>query len=280
MDLQYKGKAYFHAMEFESVYDYSEQYKVDGNPIVWKYMDLDKFDSLLQSKALFFAKPSAFLDPLEGSYSNWDLEQYDADGELPFITSREYMKKVQEFSAISCWHMNDFESAGMWDLYLSGKDGVAIKTDYRSLINSIIDLRYRVFSGKLQYIDFNTEMTSKNIYDTLFYKRKSFAHENELRLMIIASRIDQYYLEGKFESEGISVDEWDVKMDELEEQSYEFSHEIGNLVACNLDILIQGIYVSPRSSQDVVDKVNTMVSKYGFTKEKVIQSDLYNDFIY
>lgn len=129
MNLTYKHLAYSHAMQFESVYDYSDQYKVKSNPTVWKYMNLDKFNSLLKDKALFFAKPSAFIDPLEGSYSNWDIEQLDEDFEKPFLPSREEMRKIQDFAAISCWHINDYESAGMWDLYLGGKDGVSIKTD-------------------------------------------------------------------------------------------------------------------------------------------------------
>ncbi|CAH0318347.1 hypothetical protein SRABI80_04746 [Peribacillus frigoritolerans] len=278
MDLNYKNKAYLHAMEFESVYDYSEQYKVDGNPTVWKYMDLEKLDSLLNYKALYFAKPGAFIDKLEGSYSNWDLEQYE--GYRSIITTREYMRKVQEFSAVSCWHMNDYESAGMWDLYLNSKDGVAIKTNYKSLLNSITDLRFKVFSGKLQYIDFHKEMTSKNIYDTLFYKRKSFIHENELRLIVIASRYDEAYLEGLFERDNVSYYEWEERMEKLEEESYEFSHKNGNLITCDINKMIEKIYVSPRSSQEVVNQVKSMVSKYGFSPEKVIQSDLYKDFIY
>lgn len=75
MDLSFKHKAYRHAMEFESVYDYSEHYKVNENPIVWRYMGLEKFESLLKNKSLFFAKPSKFIDPLEGSYSMWGIEK-------------------------------------------------------------------------------------------------------------------------------------------------------------------------------------------------------------
>lgn len=75
MDMQYKIKAYTCAMEFESVYNYSEQYKVSGNCTVWKYMNIEKLGSLIKENAMFFAKPSAFLDPLEGSYSYWDVEQ-------------------------------------------------------------------------------------------------------------------------------------------------------------------------------------------------------------
>lgn len=37
----------------------------------------------MKNKALFFAKPSAFIDPLEGSYSNWDLEQLNEYLEKP-----------------------------------------------------------------------------------------------------------------------------------------------------------------------------------------------------
>lgn len=279
MDLQYKYQAYYNAQEFESIYDYSEQYKIRNNAIVWKYMNLFKFESLLNNKAHFFAKPGAFIDPLEGSYSHWDMQQYN-DLERPLVISRDNMKKIQEFSAISCWHINEYESAGMWDLYLSGEDGVAIKTDYKSLMTSITDLRYRVFSGKLQYVDFHKEMTSRNIYDTLFYKRKSFAHENELRLMIIASRFDQYILERKFDMEGIPIYMWEEKFLEYEEESYNFSHEKGNLVSCNLHKLIQAIYVSPKSSKEVVEKVKLMASQYGISENKVIQSDLYKDFIY
>ncbi|WP_340701367.1 DUF2971 domain-containing protein [Brevibacillus borstelensis] len=280
MDLNFKGKAYFHAMEFESVYDYSEQYKVHDNPTVWRYMDLKKFEDLLNSKSLFFAKPSAFIDPLEGSYSKWDIESFREDGEFPFITSREYMKKVQDFAAVSCWHINEHESAGMWDLYLNSKDGIALKSDYNSLYNSMNDLRYRLFSGKVQYIDFDNEMTSRNIYDTLFYKRKSFSHENELRLMIIASRYDEWYLERTFEMEGIPFNKVDEKMEELEESSYEFSHEKGTLIPYDLNKLIHGIYVSPRSSPAVVDDVKKMVLNNGLANKSVIQSDLYSDFIY
>ncbi|MGJ9460462.1 DUF2971 domain-containing protein [Oceanobacillus sp. CF4.6] len=280
MDLKLKGNSFGHAMQFESIYDYSEQYKVKGNLKVWKYMDLNKLDSLLKNKALFFAKSSAFIDPLEGSYSNWDINQLDDELELTYLPSKEEMRKIQDFSAISCWHINDYESAGMWDLYLRGDDGVSIQTDYINLLNSITDLRYRVFSGKLQYIDFHKEMTSKNIYDTLFYKRKSFSHENELRLMIVASRIDQFHLESVFERQGIPVNEWQERMEMLEEQSYEFSHNNGTLVSCGLDKLIKKVYVSPRSSQEIVEMVTEMITKYGLSKNKVIQSDLYKDFIY
>ncbi|MED0934240.1 DUF2971 domain-containing protein [Bacillus mobilis] len=276
MDLTYKGKAHSHAMDFESTYNYYEGlYKVNDNPIIWRYMGVTKFKSLLDEKGLFFAKPNAFIDPLEGSHSMWDIEYGEED-----VAPREYMKKIQEFAGISCWHMNEHESAGMWDLYLNSEDGIAIKTNYKNLVNSTEDLRYRIFAGKVQYIDFRKDMTSRNIYDTLFFKRKSFSHENELRLLIVASRYDEWWLEKHFEGKGIPYNEWDERMEKLEEESYKFSHPNGNLISCDLDKLIDEIYVSPKSSTEFVEQVKQMLEEYGLSHKKVVQSDLYKDYIY
>lgn len=276
MDLTYKEIARLQAMEFESAYNYYDDlYKVNDNPIVWRYMGKSKFESLLKDKAIFFAKPNAFIDPLEGSYSIWDVEHGDER-----VLPREFVRKVQEFAGISCWHMNEHESAAMWDLYLNSKDGIAIKTNYENLVNSTEDLRYRIFAGKVQYIDFRKDMTSRNIYDTLFFKRKSFSHENELRLLIVASRYHELWLEKYFESKGIPYYEWGERMEKLEVESYEFSHDTGNLISCNLDKLIDEIYVSPKSSPEFVEQVKQMVEEHGLSHKKVVQSDLYRDYIY
>lgn len=68
-------------------------------------------------------------------------------------------------------------------------------------------------------------------------------------------------------------------MDKLENQSYNFSNEAGDFVSCNLDRLIDEIYISPKSSEEFVNEVKAVVEKYNLSK-KVIQSDLYKDYIY
>jgi hypothetical protein len=268
MDLAYREKAYEYAKRFESSYDdYDERYKVHNNPTVWRFMSLSDFQGLLENNALFFAKPGAFLDPLEGCSSMWNIEELREKGERHNRTSRTYIRKIHEFSAVSSWHINEYEAAGMWDLYLKGNDGIAIKTTYENLLCSIKDLRYKIFSGKVQYIDFQKEMVSHSVYDTLFYKRKSYQHENELRLVIIASRIHAWKLQKLFEIQGISANQWQKRM-------------YGNLLTCNLHQLINEIYVSPRSAQSCVDKVKALTKKHGLAYKKVIQSDLYKDYIY
>lgn len=278
--MKYKGEAFSKAGEFQSIYSYVKEYQVKGNPKLWRYMDFTKFVSLLSEEALYFAKPKTFRDPLEGSYSRWDISEMNEfmyyDG-----TKRDRIRKLHDFSAISCWHMNNAESAAMWDLYLKSNEGIAITTNYSSLLNSIKDLRYRVFASEVNYIDFDKDMTAANVYETLFYKRKSFSHENELRLLIIAGIIeDNNRLERIFDNEGIDYREWDKKMDELEEQSYEFSNEFGTYLKCDLNNLIDEIYISPTSPSWFVDVVNSVLMKYGLENKKVIKSDLYSDFIY
>ena len=65
-------------------------------------------------------------------------------------------------------------------------------------------------------------MISHSVYDTLFYKRKSYQHENELRLVIVASRIHAWKLQKLFEIQGISANQWQKRMDILEKDRMSF----------------------------------------------------------
>ncbi|MEK1832702.1 hypothetical protein AAAC51_38655 [Priestia megaterium] len=65
-------------------------------------------------------------------------------------------------------------------------------------------------------------MVSHSVYDTLFYKRKSYQHENELRLVIVASRIHAWKLQKLFEIQGISANQWQKRMDILEKDRMSF----------------------------------------------------------
>lgn len=281
MDLGYKDKAAHHAMGFESSYDYyDEQYKISDNPTVWRYMNADHFESLLSTKSLFFTKPTAFLDPLSTNYMMWNMRDVDKSMFATTEDLKSYLEKVYEFSALSSWHINEHESAGMWDLFLKSQDGIAIRTTYDRLLGSIKDLRYKVFARKVQYIDFAKKQVSENIFDTLFYKRKSYSYENELRLLIIASRIDAWKSQQLFIKEEIYASEWQSRMDALKERSFAFSHLHGNLVRCDLAHLFTEIYVSPKSSPAFVQKIKALLCEHGLAYKDVIQSDLARDYIY
>ena len=97
---------------------------------LWRYMDLARFLALIDRKELYFSRLHEFEDTWEGAWSPSDPL---------FRRDPEYMKLAashltSSLPLVSCWHENETESVAMWKLYVSGKEGVAIKTTVLSLI--------------------------------------------------------------------------------------------------------------------------------------------------
>lgn len=263
--------------EFHSQYQYNTEYTLntDENPTLWRYMGLSKFVSILHSDSLYFAKPKTFIDTYEGHFSKYDLDSHRlviTDYlERRGLKLSEYVKMCREYAGVICWHMNEFESAAMWDLYLQSNEGIAVKTTYRKLMGSITDNRFFIHPGKVQYIDFNSEMASNNVYEALYYKRKSFSHENELRLIALADPVidDGYNFNGYKTLDG-----------EVYEGTTQLDDDFGANIKCNVHKLIEEVYVSPKAPQWFLKVVNSILSKYGLNDVKVKHSDLYQDLIY
>src|SRR4051794_20018314 len=89
---------------------------------IWRYMGFSKFVSLLDSRKLWFTRADLFDDKFEGT--------------LPLKTAAdwkylaEWLFNQRERSYVSCWHANDYESAGMWKSYLGGEPGVVVESNY------------------------------------------------------------------------------------------------------------------------------------------------------
>ena len=228
---------------------------------VWRYMDFTKLISLIDKRRLFFTRADKFNDPFEGSYPKINVE---ARGYLPEEVTKdmapETIKKITEslkksgelnkhwprFTAINCWHMNDHESAAMWDLYLKSDEGVAIQSTYSKLKKSLTD-EEDILLGVVKYIDYDTEyLESGNILSPFMHKRKSFEHEREVR----AINLKWPFGEG-FES--------------IENDTIEFGVEIKT----DLEVLIEKIYVAPNSPAWFSELVRSAVNRYGYTFEVV-----------
>jgi hypothetical protein len=224
---------------------------------LWRYMDFAKYVSLLSSRALFFARCDTFNDPFEGAkglLSNkgqWDRHYLDffrsalsnlpgedaprqySPEELDAAASR-LMRQLDEGGRLarsqnfaSCWHENDHESEAMWRLYSSYlENAVAIRTSYGSLKAALPSDR-SIKIGRIQYIDLGS--TYAGVNDAFWRKRKSFAHEREVRALL-----------------------------------HDFSGiEGGLLVPCDLDVLIEDVFVSPKSPSWLTPLVNDVNQKYG-----------------
>lgn len=117
--------------------------KPPADAVLWRYMSFTKFVSLLTKKSLFFARADKLGDPFEGSLSqvNIDLRPEIYKNNLPEEYQKllaNFIKDLRRFVLVNCWHENEYESDAMWKLYSGDRDGVAIRTDFQSLADSLI----------------------------------------------------------------------------------------------------------------------------------------------
>lgn len=231
-----------------------EGFEQDRSSTLWRYLDLEKLESMLEKNCLYFAAAKQFADRFEGSISHPHIahrkksqaRMFGSDLDLIRRTEESTSKAFQELTRlakVSCWHKNEGESAAMWELYLREGKGVAIKSTVGRLLDSLGEYRVEqmfepetVWLGSVKYINFDEDNMKSGMLARFFYKRESFAHENELRAIISLRLAEEY---------GVSVP------------------EDGILVPVDLKTLIEEIRVAPELDDSFVEEVSKMVSSYG-----------------
>ncbi len=158
---------------------------------IWRYLDFTKFVDLLVSNELFFCRADKFDDPFEGIFR---LKDYENNKNM---FSRQQLTK--EFYFLNCWHINENQSDAMWKIFLTTKNGIAIKSTVEDLMRSIELVKEDIFVGEVEYRElskmtfhelmnepknkiFEGRGSSLNQFN---YKRISFEHEKELRVFYI-----------------------------------------------------------------------------------------------
>lgn len=216
--------------------------------VIWRFMDLAKFISLLKENALYMTRADKFEDQFEGAVCALeDSDKYDKalvdyySEYLEGITVNEQLIKdehnaiqlIRKNSFLSCWFEGSYESIAMWRLYASGKSakGVAIKTTVKRLKRAIGRF---VEIGRVEYIDYSQVWPNSN--EALWRKRLSFEYEHEVRVRIITDG-------------GLSPT----------------PPEFLFLPVC-LDELIESVYVSPMAETWFKDVVVDVLKKYGLEK--------------
>jgi hypothetical protein len=185
--------------------------KIEGRPfikiadpetIIWRYMQFHKFTSLLLSQTLFFCRIDKFEnDSWEGLFTekmfdrNRLIEAFRKKGESLEGAAIKADRDIRDLIAIqshrdemavSCWHMNKFESDAFWRIYSRMDEGVAIQSTVKRLEESLhAQDRRNVVTSKITYLDYKNDVFSPgNSFNLALCKRASFAHENELRALI------------------------------------------------------------------------------------------------
>jgi hypothetical protein len=224
---------------------------------IWRYMDLAKFVHMLATGTLYFPCITELKDPYEGWLPRSHIKALrqlnrpildDLKTTLDSIAARDpardrgslddiqkktqrdlnprvVLRKVNRMFGVNCWHINEHESEAMWQLYTVAGQGVAIESTKARLEGALRGDGITV--DQVRYEDFSSAKIEKGHKRYAgFLKRKSFAHEQELRATIRLPTLG-----------------------------------VGTAVPCDLNALITQIHVFPKAPSYYAEAVRYAVSQ-------------------
>ena len=221
-------------------------------------MDFAKFVSILDKRALFFSRADKLGDPFEGAWSDATVRELRGikGSKIPVEEKKfllawqmlvKWSKVSPRFTLVNCWHGSERESEAMWKLYSGHGYGLAVKTDFKSLVRSFTD-RLPNIIAKIEYIPYETEVMPMSLMAPFLHKRIGFKHEQEVRA-IVTEYIYKKDLDGREDVKGIdsSKDVCDVG------------------IYYNIDPtdLIQEVVVSPYAAPWLLELTQSVSKRYG-----------------
>ena len=215
--------------------------------VLWRYMDFVKFVSLLEKSALFFARADKLGDSFEGYWPMSSVEGKISSSDAVTLSNK--YKAIIPLTLISCWHEGSYESKAMWALYSSETDGIAIRTNFGSLMDSF-KTDYHWMPGRVKYIDYDETSLPAigDFWRPFLQKRKNFEGEREVRI-IIQELPDKY----PFEATPL--------------------YDAGNCYEVDLSILIHEVVVAPRAKDWLLELIQSVTARYSL-KAPVVKSTL------
>jgi hypothetical protein len=152
--------------------------------------------------------------------SSLDAIVKDAEKKL---NVQKLLREVNLRFGVNCWHINEDESAAMWRLYGVAGGGVAIQSTKARLEAALT--ADGIIMDQVRYMDFERDEIEKgHKHYGLFIKRNSFSHEREFRaakLLPVPGR--------------------------------------GTYIKCDMNILIENIYISPQAPAYFVESVKFII---------------------
>lgn len=206
----------------------------ESNTIVWKYLDLSKFLDLLLHKKLFMSRSDKFEDQYEGTFSEPSYEEIKkiAQDNPEFL---DFYKSKRKNVTVSSWHINEYESYAMWQIFTQNNEGLAIQSTIQRLQDALLpEACYKQHIGEVKYIDYRKEyIPFEDAFFPFLFKRKSFQYEREIRII---SDVTEYNLSI---NEGIKID-------------------------IDINALIEKIYIHPKSENWYKNLVIQLMKQLGF----------------
>lgn len=194
------------------------------------------------------SRSDKFEDQYEGTFSEPTFEEIKKLSiDNPEFLS--FYKSHREKVAISSWHINEYESFAMWQIFTGNSEGLAIQSTIGRLEKALIpEEKFKQYIGEVNYIDYKKEyIPFDDMFFPFLFKRKSFQYEREVRIIS-------------------DISDSNIKLND------------GMKIDVDITELIEKIYIHPKSENWYKKLVIELVSKLGFdfTIEK---SDLESDIL-
>jgi hypothetical protein len=220
----------------------------DNDTVVWKYLSLSKFLDLLLSRKLFMARSDKFEDQYEGTFSEPTFEELKrmTEHNPKFLDT---YKMLRENVVVSSWHINEYESYAMWQIFTQNNEGLAIQSTISRLQGALQpDKQFEQYIGAVKYIDYKKEyIPFDDKFFPFLFKRKSFQYEREVRILSNLSSHDLTI------NDGLKID-------------------------VDINCLIEKIYIHPKSENWYKNLVIQLMQQLGFDF-KIEKSDLESDIL-
>ena len=214
----------------------------DGDTVIWHYMPIRHFLTLLNSKHLYFSRVDHLDDKAEVLVSDAERQYWK---KVLKIDLGSWVESERKRVFVNCWIKSKMENSVMWSAFASQGNGVAIKTTVDKLIRSYQGDKH-VNILDVNYIDHRLQPIQPpdgpiNVLRFFSTKRIFYEPEQELRLIYESSKVDEY-------------DFFQIPID--------------------INVLIEELRVGPNTEEDVLDMLRIMVPVKGGSFP-VVRSELF-----
>lgn len=229
----------------------------DDAATIWRYMDLWKFQKILETSALYFVRSDRFPDPWDSVLPpKWRERMQRVMCDRPdggkYTEAVWYEEREIPTNPIYCWNCDENESERMWREYTSGTDALVIRSTVGRLKKCFSSTSSEVRTGLVNYgghdgLDdpkffeafWENEAPPARLnpwYVPRYLKRLDFAYEKEIRATIHVNREDQPIDPG-------------------------YNLIIGSAGICTL---IESIHMHPNTTTDQRKQLESLLDQYGF----------------
>lgn len=265
--------------------------KMKADAKLYKYMDLEKFLSLIVRNQLCFCNQSALkqIDPYEGAMTKGELIREYFIKEIANMTKKSGKFKNIKISSekekntlnidlnglydfkiykddiyyIDCWHINSYESLAMWKVFSNNKNSIAISTTKEKLINSLNVGEQKVYLKEVEY------SYLPSISDSILFGING-VHCKDETLYIDSDILFGFYCENALLRKSKYYEyEQELRLYFEDKEN----KDITKFINVNLNSMIDEIIISPNCDEWFLNILNNILLKYNLDR-KVKFSDI------